>query len=1195
MPINTDSIAADLFEFLRSRIESIDTLNEKGEPTATEEEAKVFGFEYSDNGVTLGNMTITILDDDRSNKSLKIYYGKDLADLTDRVQRKDFFDFLLDLRRFAKSRLLGFDIRDIAKQELTKRDLAPLLGDEQKRETEGVAESKFSKMGGTVKTSVQTLENCKLVIKHSERVNEEVPGARSRRIHKIFIVNNNNERFMMPFNNLGCGRAMAQHVNQGGNPYDNYGVEISNLANETKELGKFLRRTKGKTYVSEEADELIESAAKRYTEARTLIKRLQSDRGYKTCRESLLSNEDLPEALTNETFTTKSYDQQLESAMPYVWRAHKMNKQIKEMGEFESWANETTAQFDAPLNEFDMGQNDLGSMGDLVKDPKTGKLTVSLKKIDPNQQIQAVKKAVGAQVDVKLDNTLSADATEPLAGKVPLADRIKSLQAKIADMRAKITANPGATNNSKGQPFASDLDKWTTDTDSMAKEATVPQGDVEEIEVGPAELPTYDVEHHDDIELKGVADEGVVGDTIAKFTKRDPAKGKPMDMRPVSPTSFDDEDQADFVQGRMKQTGLNKLGETAPEEDDFEHKGPMGKDSVPAEYDPDDDSDFDDIMRLSGAGNKYTEAKKGKVAAPAGDEDDEKEADTRRIINIPEPDEYDDDDTYVSQFFKNAGVGERYDESNNQKKKLIEEALSKLTEYADLTKGRVYSALLRAQVRPTFALEFARSLTPEQLTDRQAFASVLRDQGLTFEQTMAFIRFLSPKTEGITEDADLDKWDISPEQKEQNAKSQARNDRRANNKTNQDPVNFKSGMPWTWQSAIPEADAPETELDKWTLDEEGATATMLDLGGGIPKALAEEGMRLAEAEVSAGRKFDWASEKHSKLNWLRDTKKSFVPGTNPRVRVRDAIPAAQKAYDVAANEWGARREECEAFEKKNGVSTLKCWEALHQKAWPYYKMIGMGGGKTEIPKLIDETEVDEAKKPQVPEMYRVDIGQGWQRVLGKAIGRVVGDGHIEQQGYADSSSTTWAAIVWNAKKLPLNVFRDKLRMALGAGNDDESYGGGGEFGGWLKVEPFEYSEEVDEAAPELNEALHDGQYVEFKPDSPYNDHRGEVYVMSQSDGNKCWIGDVQGRGWYTRVGELKRVARTDPRVKEYFGGEMDEGFDTAANHQSWKERAIAAMSKPLEPTDLMPMTNPDNTVRAVKTPTDKWSAERIRR
>jgi len=55
-----------------------------------------------------------------------------------------------------------------------------------------------------------------------------------------------------------------------------------------------------------------------------------------TERVEILETEDL-----SQEFQTRNYDNQLDTSLPYVWRAYQMSRTIKEFQDFKSWVNET--------------------------------------------------------------------------------------------------------------------------------------------------------------------------------------------------------------------------------------------------------------------------------------------------------------------------------------------------------------------------------------------------------------------------------------------------------------------------------------------------------------------------------------------------------------------------------------------------------------------------------------------------------------------------------------------------------------------------------------------------------------------------------------------------------------------------------------------------------------------------------------
>ena len=101
--------------------------------------------------------------------------------------------------------------------------------------SETVKES-FSKMFGSSKTSQQTLENVRILVRHKVPVSEEVRGSRTRHISSIFL-ECNGERMRFQHNYLPGARAMAQHMAHGGSMGDKVGSYIiestGNLLNKS--------------------------------------------------------------------------------------------------------------------------------------------------------------------------------------------------------------------------------------------------------------------------------------------------------------------------------------------------------------------------------------------------------------------------------------------------------------------------------------------------------------------------------------------------------------------------------------------------------------------------------------------------------------------------------------------------------------------------------------------------------------------------------------------------------------------------------------------------------------------------------------------------------------------------------------------------------------------------------------------------
>jgi hypothetical protein len=90
---------------------------------------------------------------------------------------------------------------------------------------------------GTSRSSYLKLENARMIVRHSARINEETFGARGRNVDSIYIENHQGERVLFPTNHLAPARAMTHHVNNGGTWADAVGEQINRMAQDFAHLG----------------------------------------------------------------------------------------------------------------------------------------------------------------------------------------------------------------------------------------------------------------------------------------------------------------------------------------------------------------------------------------------------------------------------------------------------------------------------------------------------------------------------------------------------------------------------------------------------------------------------------------------------------------------------------------------------------------------------------------------------------------------------------------------------------------------------------------------------------------------------------------------------------------------------------------------------------------------------------------------
>ena len=324
MDIQTVSTA--LFNKLRGQFPSITVGDSDGNVTNDPKEARFFDFDYTKEGKSFGKISISISED----QGLVVLHSTDIISEADPLTKESWYNFLKELREFAKSRLLSFDTRDITKSNLEKRDYEYL---KKEKDMEPVSESN---MFGTNKTSFQQIGDAKLILKHSTVVNPEVPGARSQKIESIFIESPAGERFKFPFKHLNGARAMTRHVAEGGNPYDNFGKYIVGLSEELNKLRKFKTYMNRSNVMAEGLKEYLNVIDERIEEIKSTAQKLQKESGYKAVKETHSDTvlEEVPEEVTKswiDELTIKQFNEELKDVFPYIYKLVSEKTAIKNL------------------------------------------------------------------------------------------------------------------------------------------------------------------------------------------------------------------------------------------------------------------------------------------------------------------------------------------------------------------------------------------------------------------------------------------------------------------------------------------------------------------------------------------------------------------------------------------------------------------------------------------------------------------------------------------------------------------------------------------------------------------------------------------------------------------------------------------------------------------------------------------------
>lgn len=196
-----------------------------------------------------------------------------------------------------------------------------------------VTEASLGKMYGSTKTSYQPLDAVKIVVRHTKPVNEEVRGSRSRAISKIFI-QKGEERFALPHKSLAGARAMARHVHNGGNPFDQVGHSINEMVENLQDLTSFVKYVDRKGLVNEDNQEYVNIAKESISTMRLNLKRLSGAKSYAKAVDTIdamntltLSEEE--QDLSN-LFTEKHVDDTVQTAFPSINRLVNIQRSVAE-------------------------------------------------------------------------------------------------------------------------------------------------------------------------------------------------------------------------------------------------------------------------------------------------------------------------------------------------------------------------------------------------------------------------------------------------------------------------------------------------------------------------------------------------------------------------------------------------------------------------------------------------------------------------------------------------------------------------------------------------------------------------------------------------------------------------------------------------------------------------------------------------
>jgi hypothetical protein len=311
---NLENISEDLFNKIRGRFPSVTIGDAEGNVTNVPTDARFFDFEYKEGGRVLGKVSITL-----DEESIAVMYTDDFVANEDSMTRDNWYNFLKELRQFSKKRLLNFDTRNITKNNLDKRDYKFLA---QNRIEDG--QMNESKLYGTSKISYQDFDSARIMIKHTESINQESATGRTQKVGSIYIESADGERFKYPYKHLSGARAMARHVAEGGKPYDDFGKHITGLSEELSKLRKFKTYMGRSAVMAESLAGYMDIVKERIATVKKTVEGLQRTNFYKEAVDSFEAPvlEDVPSDVAEnwiDELTIKQFNEELQDIFPYIY------------------------------------------------------------------------------------------------------------------------------------------------------------------------------------------------------------------------------------------------------------------------------------------------------------------------------------------------------------------------------------------------------------------------------------------------------------------------------------------------------------------------------------------------------------------------------------------------------------------------------------------------------------------------------------------------------------------------------------------------------------------------------------------------------------------------------------------------------------------------------------------------------------
>jgi hypothetical protein len=316
--------ARKLFDLLVSRDFDPEMLDSSGKPASDPAETEIYSFDFvARSGKDYGTVVIMLGDDN----DLEVYCSDNVGRGMEGDDKNDWFSFLEQLKNFAVRNFMSFGIKNLNRLRYSMQGQA------------AIKEGLFESWTGNKTTSWNgAATEARLMIRHKKNIAEG--DARFRYIESLFIETADSERYKLPFKSLTGGRAMLEHVRQGGRPYDSRGNHISEMVTELNVLSRFRRANQGQIFEGD-TQQLLEQVQQYQANLQRSLKGLGTRTGYATYFESWspaeISEQDVVIESLKNLFVKQSIDTRIESALPLLAKIQQQGTEMKEANIFEAW------------------------------------------------------------------------------------------------------------------------------------------------------------------------------------------------------------------------------------------------------------------------------------------------------------------------------------------------------------------------------------------------------------------------------------------------------------------------------------------------------------------------------------------------------------------------------------------------------------------------------------------------------------------------------------------------------------------------------------------------------------------------------------------------------------------------------------------------------------------------------------------